>query len=386
MVIGKFIMSKPSYICLTCGEDFTRKTSAERHKANPNIHSDSNCNIVRFIEYVTGMAKGTYQEPSMLPPRLSSIRSKKKNKFFEGNIGEDSKVSTFPDPSKNYIDGLHPRNQSAKEENNKKGQEEKTTGEVDLVDIAYQIFKKWKNKNDKFEEMRSYFANYNSRIPFSPHFPLDIFNYGKLKNTLPHHVRSEFCSIPMPSSLSAPQADEVQPKKVIGYVGVICNNCLESESLKVMYDPSTDNKIFRTQHICDPQNIDSVKGYPQPKQESLLISKLLGLSEQVTKTVKEWTQGGEVFLIPYKIDSGNVTKNTITLNVCRNQYNWLIRAILQKHTVLNDEELNEFFFLTYNATFCHFRINFVEKEEQQMMKQEFYFLFLNYKPCLPFEN
>ena len=94
-------MLKPNYICVTCGEDFTRKTSAERHKANPNIHSNGNCNIVRFIEYVIGVAKGTYEEPSMLPPRLSSIRNKKKNKFFEGNTGEDSKVSTFPDLSKN---------------------------------------------------------------------------------------------------------------------------------------------------------------------------------------------------------------------------------------------------------------------------------------------
>jgi hypothetical protein len=37
----------------------------------------------------------------MPPPRLSSIKSKKKNKFFEGNTGEESKVSTFPDLSKN---------------------------------------------------------------------------------------------------------------------------------------------------------------------------------------------------------------------------------------------------------------------------------------------
>jgi hypothetical protein len=96
-------MSKPSYVCVTCGEDFTRKTSAERHKANPNIHRNGNCNIVRLIEYVIGIAKGTYQEPVMLSPRLSSIRSKMKNKFFEGNknVGEDSKVSTFPDLSKN---------------------------------------------------------------------------------------------------------------------------------------------------------------------------------------------------------------------------------------------------------------------------------------------
>jgi hypothetical protein len=169
-------------------------------------------------------------------------------------------------------------------------------------------------------------------------------------------------------------------------VGVVCSNCLESESRQVTYDPNTVNNISRTQHICDPQNINSVNRYPRPKQESLLISKILGLSEQVTKTVREWTHGGEIYLIPYKLDFGDVTRDTITLKVCRNQYKWLIRAILQKHTVLDDEELNEFFLLTYDATFCHLRINFVEKEGQPMMKQEFYLLFLNYEPRLPLEN
>ena len=284
------------------------------------------------------------------------------------------------------VNGLYSRSKGGENEKNKKGQEGKTTGEPDLVDVAYSTFRRWKDKNDKIEEMRKYFANYNSRTPSPPHIPQDIFNYGILNNMLPYHDRSEFCSTPMPSSLTAPQVRNVQPKKVIGYVGVVCSNCLESESRQVMYDPNTVNNMFRTQHICDPQNIDSVKGYSRSKQESLLLSKIVGLSQQVTKTVKEWTHGRKIYLIAYKYDFGVDTKDTITLKVCRNQDNWLTRAILQKHTVLDDEELNEFFFLTYNATFCHLRINFVEKEGQPMMKQEFYLLFLNYEPRLPLGN
>jgi hypothetical protein len=65
------------------------------------------------------------------------------------------------------IKGLNSRSQSDKEENNKKGQVEKTTsGEVDLVDIAYPIFRRWKDKNNKIEEMTNYFPKYNSRIYF----------------------------------------------------------------------------------------------------------------------------------------------------------------------------------------------------------------------------
>ncbi len=95
-------MSKPSYVCVTCGEDFTRKSSARRHKANPNIHSDGNCDTVRFIDYVIGIASGMYKGPSTIPPRLSSISSRK-NKFVgdSKNIVKDVRVSTFPDLSKN---------------------------------------------------------------------------------------------------------------------------------------------------------------------------------------------------------------------------------------------------------------------------------------------
>jgi hypothetical protein len=255
-----------------------------------------------------------------------------KNNSAAGASKTTSLLSKYHDLS--AVNGLYSRSKGGEDEKNKKGKEGKTTGEPDHVDVAYSTFRRWKDKNDKIEEMRNYFANYNSRTPSPPPIPQDIFNYGILNNILPYHVRSEFCSTPMPSSLTAPPVRKVQPKKVIGYVGVVCSNCLESESRQVIYDPNTVNNIFRAQHICDPQNIDSVKGYPRPKQESLIISKILGLSEKVTKTVKEWTHGGEIYLIPYKLHFGDVTKDTIILNV----------------------------------------------------KQEFYLLFLNYEPRLPLEN
>ena len=69
-------------------------------------------------------------------------------------------------------------------------------------------------------------------------------------------------------------------------------------------------------------------------------------------------------------------ENTIKLSINRNEYKWLTRAILQKHNILNDEEIKEFFSLMNCVTFCHLRINFVEREEQQTMNLEFYFLFL----------
>jgi hypothetical protein len=98
-----------------------------------------------------------------------------KNLYTSHPNSSYSLPSQYYDPS--TIKGLYPKNQTAKEENNKKGQEVKTTDDLDPVDVAYQKFKKYKDRNDKVEEMINYFANNNSRILFPSQFPLDIFNH-----------------------------------------------------------------------------------------------------------------------------------------------------------------------------------------------------------------
>lgn len=226
--------------------------------------------------------------------------------------------------------------------------------------------------------MINYFANNNSGIPLPSQFPLDILNYGKLC--------PEFGSRSIPSTSSTPQVNKVEPKTVIGYVGYICGYCLESEPLQMMYDPNASDEISWIQHICDPETLNSAREYPPFMREDTCWYRVLNLPEQMTKAVKEWTKdGGEVFLVSDKITSGGIPKNTITLDIHKDQYNWLTRAILQKHTVLDDRELKKFFtmIVEWCATFCYLCINFVEKEGQQNMKQEYYYLCLNYRPCLP---
>src|SRR5215467_10744912 len=50
-------MGRPTYVCATCSEHFTRKHSAKRH--NFNIHSGRS-EIVPFIEYMAGRSSGKY--------------------------------------------------------------------------------------------------------------------------------------------------------------------------------------------------------------------------------------------------------------------------------------------------------------------------------------
>jgi hypothetical protein len=50
-------MGRPTYVCATCSEHFTRKYSGKRH--NINIHGGRS-EIVPFIEYMAGRSSGKY--------------------------------------------------------------------------------------------------------------------------------------------------------------------------------------------------------------------------------------------------------------------------------------------------------------------------------------
>jgi hypothetical protein len=50
-------MGRPSYVCATCSEHFTRKYSARRH--NQNLHNGA-AEIVRLIDYLGGRSSGQY--------------------------------------------------------------------------------------------------------------------------------------------------------------------------------------------------------------------------------------------------------------------------------------------------------------------------------------
>jgi hypothetical protein len=65
-------MSKPLWACPTCGEDFTRKSSAVRHSSR--LHNGTSF-PVRYINYLTGMLSGKYPPP-LTPPRLMGWKNR----------------------------------------------------------------------------------------------------------------------------------------------------------------------------------------------------------------------------------------------------------------------------------------------------------------------
>lgn len=72
-------MRKVNYVCATCGQDFTRRYSANRH--NNHFHFGNGI-IVRFLEYVIGRINGQFLPP---PPANNNSSTRIIKKWWNNN-------------------------------------------------------------------------------------------------------------------------------------------------------------------------------------------------------------------------------------------------------------------------------------------------------------
>jgi hypothetical protein len=75
-------MSKPLFMCMKYGQDFTREYGARRHN---RIHHLGRSPVVEYTEYIIGRSRGTIPPPTEIPPRLLAI-SKRKAKMMKNGL------------------------------------------------------------------------------------------------------------------------------------------------------------------------------------------------------------------------------------------------------------------------------------------------------------
>ncbi|HEX2408922.1 MAG TPA: hypothetical protein VHJ38_17100 [Nitrososphaeraceae archaeon] len=79
--------AKQNWVCVLCGETFTRRSSGNRH--NLNLHSGASM-IVGFMNYVIGVLNDKYNSPD---PLATSIRRKSWINFLDIDaINQDNNI------------------------------------------------------------------------------------------------------------------------------------------------------------------------------------------------------------------------------------------------------------------------------------------------------
>jgi hypothetical protein len=235
-------MSKPVWACPTCGEDFTRKSSAMRHSSK--LHN-GRVFPIRYIDYLTGRQSGQYPPP-LTPPRLlrsrTKMRSNRSNNHLtvaDSSRGEFSlpKDMEFNDDSR-YIDQSFAR----------------ATHQIDPIDETTKLVRQYVEYQSAYNRLNQ---AHNSWLP----------------------------------SINADSfSSRMSIAKPIGFSG-ICDLCLSGQ-IDAVWNFVEDGSLTKIIHACDPEVVMRLKHLDEDKRKAFQYTSLRSLAD----AVNYWIGHGEVYL------------------------------------------------------------------------------------------
>ena len=198
-------MSKALWACLLCGEDFTRRSSGERHRKN--VHQGKSV-LVRFVEYLAGRASGLYPKP-IDPPRLS-----RRGRPQFGKTRINASDMTVADSTTKDFWWCANNDQS-----------------LQLQDSSYQS------------------NNQTSPLDESIRYAKKLLQFKRLMN---QHSNQSFPfllpNVNLPISIS----------KAVGFRGELCDTCLIGK-VEPIFSFDRLESLVRTSHTCNPQDLSKIR-------------------------------------------------------------------------------------------------------------------------------
>jgi hypothetical protein len=189
-------------------------------------------------------------------------------------------------------------------------------------------------------------------------------------------MQNNFNDIGNQLGFNRPHAEDAE--KIFGIRAHTCEKCLTTEALRVYFVDNQNKNVTRREetHICNPQWIEETQ---QLTNRDIYAKEAYGKLPGYLKTViKGWTKN-KAYLTAIELPRyplNNSIKimqkinpaNSITLQYSREQIielapsppneqnDWTTRAIKNRLTTLNDEEIGDFCQKVKDATFAFFKV------------------------------
>jgi hypothetical protein len=318
-------MSKALWACSVCGEDFTRRSSAERHRNN--IHQGRS-SLVRFVEYLAGRASGLYPRP-IDPPRLA--RRGRRPQFGKTSNSSDR---TIADSTTKDFWWEFENNQSEMS-----SYSQPTSSNNDISKIIWNAIDEFNRKAQKvlqFKTLMSQLNNY-SNTPF--YMPVI---------QAPMNIPSETRFIGLSGGI------------ILGYKGHVCEKCLSWRIEEIRDDEK--RILSESNHTCDPQRLheaQSVTDTPGTiyKRRQELISYLALFCVNNIFDQQELLNLAAVEIPPSVFDNRSDSyEEYVDLDILPSGTpDWAHGAVKEGKTVINRTDLAEFLNL-FEATLGFFRL------------------------------
>lgn len=426
-------MGKPRFVCMKCGQDFTREYGARRHN---RIHHLGRSPVVGYTEYIIGRSGGTIPPPTEIPPRLFAIR-KRKGKMMKNGLAyikTKSPFTVYPDSTSDnpisHKDVLSPDVLDTQPKKNDLLDEtiamfseavqlknlQRLSGK-DSIPPAYSP----ENNTSFSSEIRGltrHFSDFHSQTSESS-FLGDIISNAKRLAILrclveklryegptfhnfslppppdlrPHLVGTLSPVESFPDRMSAPETIAQKPEDIFGFSGIACDHCLSFEFVAHCFNnPGRDGSVIPTKHTCELASSQQLFNKKESKNRIHHIRQDMLLS--LAAATRTWTedktsvlalklstpadgQKSEILTIKHPSSPDKSIKiplrsvNNIDLIIGRENH-WVYRAIREQQTLLQRYELEDFLLRTCTSTFAIFRVKMRFQSGQQSVLGTFF--------------
>jgi hypothetical protein len=416
-------MSKPLFVCMKCGQDFTREYGARRHN---RIHHLGRSLVVGYTEYIIGRSGGTIPPPTEIPPRLLAIR-KRKGKMMKNGLAyikTKSPFTVYPDSTSDnpisHKDVLspdvldtQPKKNDILDETIAMFSEAVQLKDLQRLSSKYSILPAYIPENNasfssEIRGLTRHFSDFHSQTSESS-FLADIISNAKRLAILrclveklryegptfslppppdlrPHLVGTLSPAESFPDRMSAPETIAQKPEDIFGFSGIACDHCLSFEFVAHCFnDPGRDGSVIPTKHTCELASSQQLfnKNVSKNRIHHIRQNMLLSLAAATRTWTEDKTsvralklsspadgQKSEILTIKHPSSPDKSVKiplrsvNNIDLIIGRENH-WVYRAIKEQQTLLRRYEMEDFLLRTHVSTFAIFRVKMLYRSGQQ---------------------
>jgi hypothetical protein len=172
--------------------------------------------------------------------------------------------------------------------------------------------------------------------------------------------------------------------EIVGYRGHVCERCSIISIDTIFRHKDGESGQIETIHTCNSKRLDDAQ--LEPNRKKTITDQQQKLPEYMKKKVNSWTKNS-AYLVAMKMPSNAAVKNSFEITPT-DENHWASRAVKDKQTILNDEELSDFLFKVRDSTYAAFKVilpSSPQPQQQESSTRRYLMVIIDNKINVSFE-
>ena len=132
----------------------------------------------------------------------------------------------------------------------------------------------------------------------------------------------------------------------------MCEKCSIISIDTIFHHDDAESGQIETKHTCNSERLSDAQ--LEPERNKTIADLYEKLPELMKKKVNSWTKNS-AYLVAVEMPTNSAENNSFEISQTHNSH-WAVRAIENKKTILNDEELSDFMCKVRNSTYASFKV------------------------------